>query len=404
MQIDKVAVANTVSNKSARALRAVLIGSLALGAAVAVPAYTPAALAQAAAPAAAVPPQRGTVKAITGSSLTIATDAGPTITISVPDGAKVQKLAPGSTDLKTATPSQLSDIAVGDRILASVRAGDTPDAFTARTIVLMKSADIAQAGAAEQADWRKNGVGGIVSSVDPSGTITVTSGAKKITVTTSPKTDYRRFSGDSAEFKDAKPGTLAEIHTGDQIQARGVKSDDGLSVQAAQVVSGSFKNLSGLITNIDAAGGKITLKDLATKKNFSVAISSNSNLRAMPPQMAQMFAARTNGAAAGRSGAAAPPAAPGGADAGAGGPGGGGRRAGGGAADLSQMISRLPTTTLANLKNGDAVLIVATEPTPGSTNVTAVTLLSGVEPILTANPNGGVNLGGWSMGGGAPAE
>ena len=68
------------------------------------------------------------------------------------------------------------------------------------------------------------------------------------------------------------------------------------------------------------------------------------------------------------------------------------------------MISRFPTTTLANLKNGDAVLIVATEPTPGSTTVTAVTLLSGVEPILTANPNGGVNLGGWSMGGNAPTE
>src|SRR5205807_2682585 len=75
----------------------------------------------------------------------------------------------------------------------------------------------------------------------------------------------------------------------------------------------------------------------------------------------------------------------GGPGAGPGGPGGGGRRPGGGGGDLSQMISRLPTTTLANLKNGDAVLIVASEPSPGSTGVTAVTLLSGVEPILTAN-------------------
>ena len=65
------------------------------------------------------------------------------------------------------------------------------------------------------------------------------------------------------------------------------------------------------------------------------------------------------------------------------------------------MIARMPTTTINGLKNGDAVLIVATEPSPGSTSVTAITLLSGVEPILTANPNGGVDLGGWSMGGGA---
>jgi hypothetical protein len=79
-------------------------------------------------------------------------------------------------------------------------------------------------------------------------------------------------------------------------------------------------------------------------------------------------------------------------------------RPGGAGADLSQMIARLPTSTLADLKNGDAVMVVASEPSPGSTTVTAVTLLSGVEPILTANPNGGMNLSAWSMGGGGPTE
>ncbi len=68
------------------------------------------------------------------------------------------------------------------------------------------------------------------------------------------------------------------------------------------------------------------------------------------------------------------------------------------------MISRLPTSALADLKTGDAVMIVASEPSPGSTAVTAITLLSGVEPILTANPNGGMNLSGWNMGGGGAAE
>jgi hypothetical protein len=68
------------------------------------------------------------------------------------------------------------------------------------------------------------------------------------------------------------------------------------------------------------------------------------------------------------------------------------------------MITRLPTGTLADLKTGDAVMIVASEQSPGSTTVTASTLLSGVEPILTANPNGGMNLSGWNMGGGGGAE
>jgi uncharacterized protein DUF5666 len=361
--------------------------------------YRTAAQAQTPAPvpaAATTPPQLGTVKAVSGNTITLATDAGPTVTITVPDGTKVSQLAVGSTDMKTATPSQMSAIAVGDRVLASVRAGDTPTSFTARQVVLIKSADIAQMQAAEQEDWKKNGVGGIVTAVDAgSGTITLTSGTKKIVVTTSAKTDFRRFTGDSVKYQDAKPGTLAQIQAGDQVQARGVKAADGLSVQAAEVVSGSFKNLSGVVSTIDQAAGKITLKDLATKKVYAVTVSANTDIRKMPLQMATNFAARTNGS---QSGAAT-----------GGGGGRGGNAAGGadaaGAArrsassDLSQMIARMPTSTLADLKNGDAVMIVASEPSSGSTTVTAITLLSGVEPILTANPNGGMSLS-MSLGGG----
>jgi hypothetical protein len=363
------------------------------------------AAAQTPAPAAApAGPKRGTVKAVSGNTITLVTDAGPTVTITVPDAAKVQQLAVGSTDLTTATPSQMSDVAVGDRVLAAVKPGDAPDSFTASRVILMKSGDIAQKNAADQAEWRKNGTGGIVSAIDPAGSITLISGAKKIVVATSSKTDFRRFAGDSVTFQDAKPGTLAQIQVGDQVQARGVKSADGLSVQADAVVSGSFKNLSGLIASIDAAGGKITLKDLTTHKLFTVDVTGNSDLRKMPLQLAMMFAARTQGGAAGGAGGS------GAGGSGAGGPGAGGQGGPGGArrsagADLSQMISRLPTGTLADLKNGDAVMIVVSEPSPGSATVTAITLLSGVEPILTANPKGGIDLSGWSMGGGGgPAE
>ena len=55
--------------------------------------------------------------------------------------------------------------------------------------------------------------------------------------------------------------------------------------------------------------------------------------------------------------------------------------------DLSQMLNRLPPLALTDLQKGDAVMLVST---PGSTtsNMTVITLLSGVEPILTASPNG----------------
>ena len=67
------------------------------------------------------------------------------------------------------------------------------------------------------------------------------------------------------------------------------------------------------------------------------------------------------------------------------------------------MLSRLPTETVGGLKAGDAVMIVATSPSGQSTQSAAVTLLAGVEPILTAAPSGeGMTLTPWSVGGGEP--
>ena len=351
--------------------------------------------------------QLGTVTAIAGNSLTLKTDAGQQVVVSVPDGARILQLAPGSTDLKTAQTIALKDIEVGDRVLVSGKAGDAAGSFSAARVILMKSSDIAQKHETEQADWQKRGTGGIVSAVDAgTGTLTVTVGAKKVAVTTSPKTQFRRYAGDSVKFEDAKPGTLAQIQPGDQVRVLGTKSDDGSSIPAEVVVSGSFKNLAGLITNIDAAKGTLTLKDLATKKTVTVMITPNSNVRTLPPQAAAMFAARAKGAGAGAgaSGGSSPQASGAGqAEASGGGrPGGAGRTAGG---DLSQLVSRLPNKTIADLKVGDAVMIVASQPDPGSATVTAVTLLSGVEPILAATPSGGpaMTLSPWNLGGeGAP--
>ncbi|HEX3967094.1 MAG TPA: DUF5666 domain-containing protein [Edaphobacter sp.] len=373
---------------------AALSASLMLIPAMSVAGEAPMAQAQAAAAR-----QLGTVTAVAGNSLTLKTDAGQTVTVSVADGARILQLAPGSTDLKTAQAIALKDIATGDRVLVNGKAGEDAGAFTASRVILMKSTDIAQKHQAEAADWQKRGSGGIVSAVDAgTGTLTIAVGPRKVEVNTSGKTQFRRYAGDSVKFEDAKPGTLAQIQAGDQLRVLGTKSDDGSSIQAEEVVSGSFKNLAGLIASIDAANGTLTLKDLATKKTITVAITANSNVRALPPQAAAMFAARAKG---GGTGAGAPERTAGQAGAaGAGRSGGMGRTAGG---DLSQLVSRLPNKTIADLKVGDAVMIVASQSDPGSSTVTAVTLLSGVEPILAATPGApSMTLSPWNIGGDAP--
>ena len=338
--------------------------------------------------------QLGTVTAVAGNSLTLKTDAGQQVVVSVADAARILQLAPGSTDLKTAQVIALKDIAVGDRVLVNGKAGDDAATFTAARVILMKSSDIAQKHEMEQADWQKRGSGGIVSAVDAgTGTLTVTVGPRKIAVTTSGKTGFRRYAGDSVKFEDAKPGTLAQVQAGDQLRVLGTKSEDGSSIQAEEIVSGSFKNLAGLIATIDAANGTLTLKDLATKKTVTVTITANSNVRTLPPQAAAMFAARAKGGPV-------PPAAGQADAAGAGRPGGAGRSAGG---DLSQLVSRLPNKTIGDLKVGDAVMVVASQPDPSSSTVTAVTLLSGVEPILAATPGApSMTLSPWNIGGEGP--
>jgi hypothetical protein len=330
--------------------------------------------------------QIGTVKTVTPNKLTIETKAGITVSVNVIDGARVLQLAPGSTDLKSAHTIAMGDIEVGDRVLVTGHI-DAPDALTASRVILMKSTDIAQKHQAEQEDWQKRGTGGLVNSVDPSsGTVTITARAKKIAVQTTPSTVFRRYAGDSVKFEDAKPSNFSEIETGDQLRVRGAKSDDGMSIKAEEVVSGSFQNLAGTIVAVDSSSGMLTLKDLATKKTYSIKVTPNSNVRALPPEAAARFAAREK---------AAPQAA---VAAAGNGPASGAGSAG---ADLSQMVNRLPQGTLADLHTGQALIIVASQPEAAKDSLTAITLLSGVEPILAATPKGeaSMTLSPWSLGG-----
>jgi hypothetical protein len=64
------------------------------------------------------------------------------------------------------------------------------------------------------------------------------------------------------------------------------------------------------------------------------------------------------------------------------------------------MLNRMPVVTLSELHKGDAVMMVTTQGTSPNEG-TAITLLTGVEPILQAAPNGSqaMMLSPWSLGG-----
>ena len=193
-----------------------------------------------------------------------------------------------------------------------------------------------------------------------------------------------------------------------------IEQKKGTSLAADEIVSGTFRNISGTISMLDAAAGTLVVQDLTTKKPVTIKISADSQLRKLTPPIAQRIAARMKGESptpGGASGAAAPQqtsatpnaGAPyGGGSNGNGSAGGaagpGGRAGGGQGGDLQQMISRMPAASLSDLQKGDAVMLVSTEGTAGGA-VTAITLLAGVEPILQASPGNSSLLSAWSLGG-----
>ena len=380
-------------------------------------------------------PTLGTIKSISGNSLVLTSDAGVEMNVDVRDSTKIVRIAPGQKDLKDAQTIALTDLQVGDRILVRGKAADDNKTFSATSIIAMKKADIAEKQSHERDEWQKSGVGGLVNNVDAAGgLISITTPSlrekKTVAVHVTKDTVLRRYAPGSVKFDDAKPAPLGEIRPGDQLRARGEKNADGSELTAKEIVSGSFRNISGTISSLDSAQSTITVHDLATKKNVAVKITSESQLRKLPAPMAQRIAQRLNGssgtnggangdqagsnqARSATSGTAAPaakePAAGSGqgtgdfggrargAGAGAGGP-------GGGAMDLQQMINRMPASTIADLQKGDAVMLVGTE--AGENAVAAITLLAGVEPILQGSPNGGASsiLSPWSLSGAPSGE
>jgi co-chaperonin GroES (HSP10) len=346
----------------------------------------------------------GAVKSISGTNLVLKTDAGPEITISVPEGARIVRLAAGQTDLKSAPTITFAEIQVGDRMLLRGRSGANGD-IEATTIVVMKQADVAQKQQHDREDWQKRGTGGIVSAIDAAtGTFTISvTPTLSVLVKTSKDTSFLRYSPNSVKFADAQKGTIDQIKTGDQLRARGSRSADGKEITAEEVISGTFRNIAGTISAIDAANNSITVKDILAKKSVIIKFNSDSQLRKLAPQMAQRLAFFLKGGAQAAQGAA--PAggqisASGAPAAGRGqtGAGPGVRPAGG--PDFQQMLSRIPSITLADLQKEEAVMVVATQGTTGN-EVTAITLLGGVEPILTSSPNGtsaAALFSGWNLG------
>jgi len=362
----------------------------------------------------------GTVQSLSGNNITVKNDAGATMQVTVQDNARLLRIEPGQKTLAGASPFSLSDLATGDRVMARGSANADGTSLAATMLVAIKGADIAQKQDKEREDWQKRGTGGLVKSVDAAAqTVTISAGpggTRVITIHAAPATIVRRYAPGSVKFDQAVKSTLDEIKPGDQLRARGSKNADGTSLDAEEIVSGSFLNLAGPIQAVDASSSTITLTDTATKKPVLITVTADSEVKKLDPAVAQRLAARMSGGAkrpdgspAGGSGSGGPAsgsAGPAGGDHPGGGQAGAGRGPGGGGGpDFQQLLARSPSVTLKDLQKGNMVIVVATGgQTPAS--ATAITVVAGVEPMLQASTSASQALlsSSWNLGGGGGGE
>jgi hypothetical protein len=306
--------------------------------------------------------------------VTIKTDAGPEMKISFEEAARFLRVAPGAKDLDNAATILVSDLAVGDRILARGQSGSDPTLFAATSIIVMSKGDLAKKHAAERAEWEKRGAGGVISALNPATkeiTINVsTAGARPLVIAFAPGATLRRYAANSVKFSDAQPSRFEELKVGDQVKALGTASEDRSRFTAEELVAGAFRTIAATVVSTDPAQGNIVITDLATNKRVQAQVTADSTVRRLSAEIAQRLAARNKASNSSDQDSK----------------------------DLQSLIERLPQISPADLKPGDAVILSCVSGADAA-RITAITLLTGVEPLLKTSGNSGrlVNLGSWNL-------
>lgn len=336
----------------------------------------------------------GEVKSIdaTAKQITIKTDAGSTVAVSVTEKTTYKKLAPGEQSLTNATDVTFADVGEGDRIMARGTVAADQKSVPALMVIVMTKGDIAKKQETERAEWRRRGILGVITALKPdTHEITIThramGGNQAIVMQVSDKTEMRRYAPDSIKFSDAKPGTFDELKVGDQLRALGDRTEDPLRFNPQKVVTGSFRTVGGVVTAIDPASGEIKINELEKKTPLTIIVKQDAVLRRFPPasEMGGMMGGFRGGAGAGGGqgqgqgqGPAQPAARPQ-----AAGPGGGpGAGRPGGGFNINDMLERLPTISLADVKVGDTIVVSSTQGVDPH-RLTAISLLTGADTLLT---------------------
>lgn len=286
--------------------------------------------------------------------LIVTTAAGSVVTVTLSDRTVYMRIPPGEKTKDKFIKIASTDFAMGDSVFVRGRMTEDRKNLPALEFYVMSKGDIAEKKERERDEWTKRGIAGTINAINAENKeITVDSrtpeGPKPIVIATNGDTKFRRYAPDSVRFSEAKAGAFADLKVGDQLRALGTKSTEGNRFTPEEIVTGSFQTISGTITEIDAEKKEIKIKDLQSQQPVTIAISKDSSMRKLTPEM---IAALTKGSG-----------------------------------DLQDKFDQLPAFTLQDLKPGESILISSTKGAD-STRVTAIAVVSGVGPLLQNKQTG----------------
>lgn len=328
----------------------------------------------------------GEVKAIdaTAKQLVVKTDAGSLVTATLADTTQYMRVAPGETNITNATKITFAELTEGDRVMAMGKVSEDRKTVPTRALIVMTKGDLAKKHEAERAEWRRRGILGVVSAINPATReITISSrsmaGMQSVIIPVTDKVELRRYAPDSIKFGDAKQSSFAELQVGDQLRALGERAPDGTRFTPEKVVTGAFRTVVGTVTAVDATTGELKITEAEKKQPLTIVVKQDAVIRRFPGEMGGGMMMSRPAGAANASGQPAAGAPPGGAPSG-GGPGGG--RGRGGSFNIQEMMERMPAIAIADVKPGEMIIVSSTKGAD-PTRLTAISLLSGAEPLLT---------------------
>ena len=315
---------------------------------------------------------------INAGRVTIKGDSGNKTSILIDGKTTIFSVPPGEHSLETALRISIGDLNPGDRLYARYGPAADNQVAAAAQLVVMPAAQIRKRQNEEKEAWQKRSISGVVVALNAKAReITIVSpqreGIKQIIVSASKVQRFRRYAPDSIKFSDAKPSSFAELRPGDQLRAFGEKNADGTALAAEEIISGGFRTVGGTVTSVSGETGEIKIKLFGNNQPVTLVVGRNSVIRRIPAKVATLIAQRAVSISAKKPETE----------------------------DSQEIIERLPTIAVSELKAGD-VILTASAMGNDPTRLKAINVLAGVDGIISALQRAGAFNSGQSLSTGLP--